>query len=202
MRQVFLGIALTVGGLLSTVSLAGPQYVELPNAVASKQQGKIEVVEIFSYGCGHCFKLEPSLNSWVASLPADVVFKRVPAMFGGQWDVQGQLFLTLEVMEVGPQVNHAVFQAVHDRLKLKTPEEMADFLQTVGVDRGKFLTTYHSFVVSTRVADAKNKTKAYEVSGVPAMVVNGKYRFDLGVGGAKKMFELADQLIDKERLSQ
>jgi thiol:disulfide interchange protein DsbA len=197
--RVLLGLLMLAVSLLSVAAMASLQYVELPHPCAAKPNEKIEVVEVFSYGCGHCFNLEPALTLWEDSLPEDVVFKRVPAMFGGQWDVLGQLFITLEVMGVPSQVHHEVFQAVQKHRRLTTAEEMADFLETVGLNREKFMTTFHSFAVSGKVLSAKNKVKDYKVSGVPAMVVNNKYLFDLSVGGSEKMFKLADELIKKER---
>lgn len=184
---------------MNTIVLATQQYEKLPASVAVKPQNKIEVVELFSYGCGHCFNFEKSLDPWIKNLPTDVDFNRVPAMFGGLWDVQGRMFLTLQVMAVDYSVHHAVFEAVRKRQRLTNAEEMAEFLATVGVDRDSFIATYHSFAVQAKVMDAKKKTKAYEVSGVPTMVVNGKYRLDLGVGSAQLMLQQVEQLVDKER---
>ena len=91
-------------------------------------------------------------------------------------------------------------QLFHDGKKLATPEEMADFLAGEGIDKDKFLSTYNSFAVKGKVEDAKKKAQAYQISGVPTMVVNGKYRFDLGTaGGPAGALSVADQLIAKER---
>ncbi|MCP6318817.1 thiol:disulfide interchange protein, partial [Klebsiella pneumoniae] len=80
--------------------------------------------------------------------PDDVSFRRVPAMFGGVWNVHGQLFVTLEAMGVEQKVHEAIFATIHNgQQKLATPEEMADFLANQGVDREKFLSTYNSFAV-------------------------------------------------------
>jgi thiol:disulfide interchange protein DsbA len=165
--------------------------------------GKIEVVELFWYGCPHCYAFEPTINPWVEKLPGDVNFVRIPAMFGGIWNVHGQLFITLESMGVEHKVHKAVFEAIHGGKKLATPEEMAEFLVTEGIDKDKFLSTYNSFAVKGKVEDAKKKAQAYQITGVPTMVVNGKYRFDLGTaGGPEAALSVADQLIDKERAAK
>lgn len=197
--RLILGVFFIFASLLNFSVIASMNYKELPSSGFVVPSGKIEAVELFSYGCVHCFHLEPSVNKWAASLPDDVVFKRVPAMFGGQWDVLGQLFLTLEAMGVPPQVHQEVFTAVQNRHPLNTPQQMADFLETVGVEREKFIATLHSFTVAGKVMEARNRTKSYKLSGVPAMVVDNKYLFDLGVGGPEEMFDLANKLIDKER---
>ena len=183
---------------------AGKQYVELSSAVPVSKPGKIEVVELFWYGCPHCYHFEPTINPWVAKLPDDVNFVRVPAMFGGVWDLHGQMFIALQTMAVEPKVHAAVFEAIQkDGKKLASPDEMAEFLATQGVDKDAFLKTYNSFGVKGQVANAKRLGMAYQLSGVPAMVVNGKYRFDIGSsGGPEQTLDVADQLIAKERASQ
>ena len=183
---------------------AGKQYVELSSAVPVSKPGKIEVVELFWYGCPHCYHFEPTINPWIAKLPDDVNFVRVPAMFGGVWDLHGQMFITLQTMGVEAKVHSAVFEAIQkDGKKLATPEEMADFLATQGVDKDAFLKTYNSFGVKGQVANAKRLGMAYQISGVPALIVNGKYRFDIGSsGGPEQALDVADQLIAKERASK
>lgn len=161
-------------------------------------------MELFWYGCPHCYHFEPTINPWIAKLPDDVNFVRVPAMFGGVWDLHGQMFITLQTMGVEAKVHSAVFEAIQkDGKKLATPEEMAEFLATQGVDKDAFLKTYNSFGVKGQVANAKRLGMAYQISGVPALIVNGKYRFDIGSsGGPEQALDVADQLIAKERASK
>lgn len=180
---------------------AGKQYVELNSPVPVSQPGKIEVVELFWYGCPHCYQFEPTLNPWIAQLPEDVHFVRIPAMFGGVWNVHGQLFITLESMGVENKVHAAVFDAIHkEGKKLATPEEMADFLATQGIDKAKFLSTFNSFAVKGQMERAKKLAVAYQITGVPVLIVNGKYRFDVhSAGGPDQALDVANQLIAKER---
>lgn len=180
---------------------AGRQYTELSSPVPVSQPGKIEVVELFWYGCPHCYQFEPTLNPWVKKLPGDVNFVRVPAMFGGLWDVHGQLFITLESMGVEKKVHDAVFEAIHkEKRKLATPEEMAEFLAAHGVDKSKFLSTFNSFAVKGQMAKAKKLAMSYQITGVPVLIVNGKYRFDISSsGGETQALDVANFLIQKER---
>ncbi|MDP3847778.1 MAG: thiol:disulfide interchange protein DsbA/DsbL [Pseudomonas sp.] len=183
---------------------AGKQYVELNTAVPVSKPGKIEVVELFWYGCPHCYSFEPTINPWAEKLPADVNFVRIPAMFGGVWDIHGQAFITLETMQVEHKVHKAVFEAIQkEGKKLANPEAFADFVATQGVDREAFLNTYNSFGVKGQVANAKRLAMAYQITGVPSMIVNGKYRFDIGSsGGPEQTLQVADQLIAKERAAK
>ncbi|KES23305.1 MULTISPECIES: thiol:disulfide interchange protein DsbA [unclassified Pseudomonas] len=206
MRNLIFTAVLAFAGLFGLSAQAaefesGKQYTELSTPVPVSQPGKIEVVELFWYGCPHCYAFEPIINPWIGKLPADVHFVRIPAMFGGIWNVHGQLFLTLEAMGVEHKVHTAVFEAIHkEGKKLATPEEMADFLAPLGVDKDKFLSTFDSFAIKGQIEKDKKLAMAYQISGVPTMVVNGKYRFDIGsAGGPEKALELADFLIAKER---
>ena len=211
MRNLILSAALVSASLFGMSAqaadvplIAGKAYVELSNPVPVAEPGKIEVVELFWYGCPHCYSFEPVINPWAEKLPADVHFVRIPAMFGGPWDAHGQMFLTLEAMGVENKVHSAVFNAIQkDRKPLTKPEEMAEFLATQGVDKDKFLATFDSFAIKGQIVKAKELAKKYEVSGVPTMIVDGKYRFDLGTAGSpEQALNVADQLIAKERAAK
>lgn len=209
MRKLLSGVVLAAAFLAGVPAQAqefeaGRHYVELSKPVLTATPEKIEVVELFWYGCSHCYHFEPTLNAWVAKLPEDVAFRRVPAMFGGLWNIHGQLYLTLEAMGVESKVRDGIFDAIHQqKLKLDTPEAMADFLAGQGVDRDAFLKTYDSFAVKGNLEKAKRLGMAYQITGVPVLVVNGKYRFDLGsAGGPEGALQVADYLIEKERAAR
>ncbi|WP_421535020.1 thiol:disulfide interchange protein DsbA/DsbL [Pseudomonas marginalis] len=199
MRHCFLTVALLFCHLTLPLVQAAEPYVELPRSAWLAPGEKVEVAALFSYGCRYCRELEPRLNSWVEQLPSDVHFTRIPAMAGGIWNIYGQLYLTLETLQVKPAVHAAVFEAIGNRQALATPHEMALFLVGHGVDKTVFLDTYQSFAVKVKVKEAIRKTSAFEVSNVPALVVNGKYRFDQSAGGAQGMLALAEELIARER---
>jgi len=213
MRNLILSAALVTASLFGMTAQAaddnvpleaGKTYVELTNPVPVSVPGKIEVVELFWYGCPHCYAFEPVINPWVEKLPEDVNFKRIPAMFGGPWDAHGQLFLTLEAMGVEHKVHNAVFDAIQKQGKrLTKPDEMADFVATQGVDKDKFLATFNSFAIQGQIKQAKELAQKYGVQGVPTLIVDGKYRFDIGsAGGEKEALNVADQLIAKERAAK
>jgi len=209
MRKLVLSAVLVTASLFGLPAhaaefQAGKEYVELKNPVPVAEPAKIEVVELFWYGCPHCYQFEPIINPWVEQLPDDVDFKRIPAMFGGVWNVHGQMFLALESMNVDQSVHDAVFHAYHrDGKKLDTPEKMAEFLAEQGVDHEAFIKAYNSFGVKSRAEQAKKLAMAYQITGVPVMIVNGKYRFDIGsAGGPQRALEVADFLIEKERAAR
>ena len=209
MRNLILSAVLASASLFGMTAQAediqaGKQYVELSSPVPISKPGKIEVVELFWYGCPHCYQFEPTLNAWTEKLPEDVNFVRIPAMFGGVWNVHGQLFITLESMGVEHAVHKAVFDAIHkEGKKLSTPDEMAEFLAGQGVDKAAFIKAYNSFGVKRQMEKAKKLAMAYQISGVPPLIVNGKYRFDIGSsGGLEQATQVADFLIAKERAAK
>jgi len=204
MRKLFTAFIATLGLLLGGAVMAdepAAQYSELATPVPTADPSKIEVVELFWYGCGHCYQFEPYINEWAKSLPDDVNLVRLPALFGRLWDVHGQLFFALEALKAPHEVHVAIFNAIHQEGKmLATPKEMADFLAPLGIDKEAFLKAYNSFGVKTQMEKAKKQLLAYQVTGVPTLIVGGKYVFGVGqAGGAQQALQLADKLIEQER---
>ncbi len=209
MRNLVMSALLVGASLLGSTVFAqelveGRNFVTLSSPVLTAQPEKIEVVELFWYGCPHCYQLEPTINPWSAALPEDVNFVRIPAMFGGIWNVHGQLFFTLEAMKAEEKVHNSIFDALHNsNRKLSTADDIATFVAEQGVDKELFVKTWNSFSVKSQMEKAKKLALAYQISGVPAIVVNGKYRFDIGMaGGLQETVDVADALIEKERQSK
>ncbi|TDQ38119.1 thiol:disulfide interchange protein DsbA/DsbL [Thiopseudomonas denitrificans] len=206
MRKLLLTALLSLGGLALNTAMAnnlvaGQHYAVLANPVTTSQADKIEVVELFWYGCPHCYQLEPTISSWKKELPEDVNFVKIPAMFGGIWNLHGQLYYSLQALKVDDSVHDAVFEALHERnRRLASLPEITAFVGGLGIDKDAFEKAWNSFGVKSQLEKAKKLAIAYQVSGVPALVVNGKYRFDIGMaGGLRETAQVADLLIEKER---
>jgi len=211
MRNLILSAALVTASLFGMTAQAadvpleaGKTYVELANPVPVSVSGQDRSGGAVLVRLPALLRLRANHQPMVEKLPKDVNFKRIPAMFGGPWDAHGQLFLTLEAMGVEHKVHNAVFEAIQKQGKrLTKPEDMADFVATQGVDKDKFLATFNSFAIKGQIEAAKKLAVAYGVQGVPTMIVNGKYRFDLGTtGGPEATLNVADQLIAKERAAK
>lgn len=203
---------LTIGlvWLLGSLSLAqaqsnqyqaGVHYVELPAAAPTLNPDRIEVAELFWYGCGHCFTFEPLISEWKQTLPEDAYFRPVPAFFGGAWDTHGQLFYTLESMDQLDETHTAIFQAMHNQgERLANVDAMVRLLKQYGVDEDEFRKTWASPGVKLKISQAKRLAKAYRASGVPTVIVNGKYRIEGSMAGSfENMLKIADYLVDQER---
>jgi thiol:disulfide interchange protein DsbA len=145
-------------------------------APVSAPAGKIEVVEFFSYGCPHCFALEPTLEAWTKRLPADVVFKRVPVGFNALYENYQKIFFALEAMGQVEHMHRKVFNAIHQqRQRLDKEADIAAFMTANGVDGAKFIELYKSFGVQTKARQAQLLANAYKIEGVPAMGVQGRF---------------------------
>lgn len=204
MSAVLVGASLIGSTVFAQELVEGRNYATLSSPVPTAQPEKIEVVEMFWYGCPHCYQLEATINPWSKQLADDVNFVRVPAMFGGIWNLHGQLFYTLETLQAEDKVHDSIFSALHNSgRKLSSLDEIANFVAEQGIDKDLFIKTWNSFSVRSQMEKAKKLALAYQISGVPAVVVNGKYRFDIGMaGGLQETVEVADALIQKERQSE
>ena len=183
---------------------AGTDYIQLATPVATQNPDKIEVQEIFWYGCPHCYQFEPKINAWVKNKPANVAFVRTPAPLNPNWMVHTKTYYALEAMGKGEQYHSDIFSALHvEKLKLYTPEAVADFLVKKGLDRAKFLETFGSFAVEMRASKAAQIGKQYRVTGVPALTVNGKYLVNTNLpGGFDEALAVVNYLVEKEKLGK
>ncbi len=182
----------------------GTHYVELTIPIRVRDSGKIEVTEYFSYGCPHCYRFDPLISAWVKNLPADVVFNRTPAIWNQDYRVYAQTYYTAETLKVTEKVHSALFEAIQEQHKrLNDPKDMAMFFSEFGVDPIDFAKIYQSFGVRASMQQAEARGRAYRSSGVPALIVNGKYRVEGSMAGSNaEMLKVVDFLINKERAAR
>ena len=181
----------------------GTNFVKLSQrAPVSAPEGKVEVVEFFWYGCSHCAHFEPYLAAWVAKLPADVAFRRVPVAFReNPFGIHQKLYYALEGMGLIPSVHAKVFHAIQDQhLKLDTPESITDFVVKQGVDKDKFTAMFNSFSMQNKTKSARSLAEAYKIDGVPTIGVQGAYFTSISLNGTpEKTLATTDFLIARAR---
>lgn len=190
----------------------GQPYREVNPALPRTVPGKIEVIEFFWYGCGHCFDFEPRVQKWKKTLANDVLFKQVPVGWESRrvnFAGHQKLFYTLELMEVLDTAHQKVFDAMHiQKLKLADDAQIFDFAESIGLDREKFANTYKSFSVATKVAQAAKLTKDFKIDGVPSLAIDGKFVTSETMAGATdkngkvdedQVFRVAELLIMRQR---
>lgn len=177
----------------------GRDFREL-NPPLAPDRAKVEVIEFFWYGCPHCFNLEPVVVPWARNLPGDVNFRRVPAVFpDGKWTPGARLYYTLEAMSLLERLHGEVFNAIHlERKRLGDEKQLSEWVSTKGADPKEFLATWNSFGVQSRVRQAQELTRRAGLSGVPAMVVDGRYHA-ISPEHLPDLLALVDRLIERAR---
>lgn len=198
--------ALTLGASSSWAQGAAPKegkdYIKLGKpASVSAAAGKVEVVEFFWYSCPHCNAFEPQFEAWAKSQPADVVVRRVPVAFNASFVPQQKLYFALEGMNLLPQLHAKVFRAIHiERNGLKTDDAILDWVGKQGVDAAKFKEVYNSFTVANQARKAAQLQNEYDVEGVPAMGVAGRYYTDgTKAGNMENVLRVVNALVASSR---
>lgn len=182
---------------------AGVDYSELRPPQPVETAGKVEVLEFFWYGCPHCYSLEPQLEKWIAVLPKDVAFRRVPAVFNDTWARDAGIFYAFEALGVLERVHRPFFDAIHkERLNIGDPAVRDAWLQKQGVDAKRFEDAFRSFGVQTKVRRARQLSIAYRIDGTPALAVQGRYTISAEQARTQSnMLVIADYLIGVARKS-
>lgn len=204
MIQLASALLLTMTASLSAQAAEyqeGVHYVALDKPVPVSEPGKIEVAELFWYGCGHCFEFEPYIEPWSKTLPEDVRFERVPATFSKQWQTHATAFYAAEALGIGEELHSDFFNRIHrDGQRLLSNDSLAEFFAEYGVTEEQAHKALKSFGVKSKVNQAGARIRGYQALGVPSMVINGKYRIDTSMAGSwTNLLEIAEFLIEKER---
>jgi thiol:disulfide interchange protein DsbA len=180
----------------------GIDYEILPTPQPTYGEGKIEVAEVFSYACIHCAQFQPTVDIWLKKLPKDVRYEYVPAVFQKVWENFARAYFAAKALGVQERTHDAIFRAVHieHTVKEPSPEGIADWYATQGVDRTKFLDTMNSFGVTAMVNRAKQFALRTGIDGTPTLIIAGKYKVNVNAErGFDGMLATADYLIARER---
>jgi thiol:disulfide interchange protein DsbA len=180
----------------------GKNYKKIvPAQPTNVAPGKVEVVEVFWYGCGHCFALDPAVESWrTKSKPSYVEFVRVPAMWNEGTRMHARVFYTAEVLGKLDELHSLIFREIHvNGDPLNTVDKIQAFFQQHGVSKEAFTKAFSSFAVESKLQRADFLNKRYRIQSVPAVIVNGKYSTDVSTaGGESQLFALIDELSAHE----
>lgn len=180
--------------------VAGKDYIVLDNPEVI-EGNKIIVREFFWYGCPHCYKLDPFMQQWAKTKPADVAFLQTPAAMNPIWEQNARDFYAAQLMGYQTQTHQGMFDTVQNALQNKdqsmfTQAGIGQWYAAQGLDINKFNELYNSFAVNTKIARSKEAAVRYGLSGVPAVVIDGKYVVQ---GEDGKVPQVVDYLIKKAR---
>ena len=186
---------------LSTLSQAESLgYETLTPAQPTQNPDKIEVIEFFWYGCPHCYSLEPAMEKWLKTKPANVEFIRQPAVFSSLWGKHAKAYFVAEALGVVDKVHADFFDAIQNKKqKLTSEDQLAKFFVAHGVDETEFHNAYNSFLVDAKLRQAKAMGPRYGITGVPAIIINGKYKTTGPLAKSQEnMIEVMNRLIQQE----
>ena len=174
-----------------------PLLVEQPVRTGDQ----IEVLEIFWYGCPHCYALEPYLKKWLKNKPEFVEFVQLPAVLNRSWAFDARVFYTFVALGLIDELHEAYFDAIHkDRRRMKKVEQVASWAQEQGVDPQLILDTFNSFGVDSMLANATQMSGRYEADGVPTIIIDGKYRTTVSLaGGHNEIIDLINYLAQRAK---
>jgi thiol:disulfide interchange protein DsbA len=182
-------------------AVAGHDYTVLDVPQRQEINGKIEVIEFFSWGCPHCYEFYPLLARWTSTLPKDATFKRIPVGLGHpEWDNLARAYYALQTTGDVARLDSQIFEAIHkDHVSLFDEQSITAWVRKHGVNVAKFTEAYHSFGVDTNVGRAEDAAVGYRVAGIPTIAVAGKYT---ATGDHKTMLAVSDELIVKARAEE
>ena len=163
-------------------------------------EGKVEVVEVFWYGCPHCYDFEPYIKNWMKKMPENVEFRRVPGIFRESWIPHARAYFTALELGVLEQIHGPLFDAMHKEKKpMNNQSALRSFFVEHGVDGKQFDEVYESDSVNDKVKESFKAGRKYQIRGVPSIVVNGKYLVGTDTaGGQENMLKVVNELVDKE----
>jgi protein dithiol oxidoreductase (disulfide-forming) len=163
--------------------------------------GVIEVVEFFWYGCPYCDQLQPHFRAWLQRQPADIVVRRVPAVFRPTWVPHARLYYALEALGALERLHQQVYDSYHaERARLDSTEAIADWAASHGIERERWLAVYGSQDIDRRVEAAREQLQRYTVSGTPTLVVDGQFLTSSGMTpGVAAMIPVLDGLVAQAR---
>ncbi|WP_251976033.1 thiol:disulfide interchange protein DsbA/DsbL [Salinicola avicenniae] len=200
-------VALLAGITFSSAVMAadiveGEDYQVIDNPMKSQAPAdQIEVTEVFWYGCPHCYALEEPLNEWVDQLPDDVTFDRMAAPLGQIWEQHAKAFYAAEELDIESDLRQDFFDAIHQQgQRLTDEDDIAAFFSQYGVTEDEAHKALESFGVKSQIQQASAKMRAYQLMGVPDLIVDNRYVVTPdSAGSLDNMPRIASALIDKVR---
>jgi len=200
LTQTFLLVTLFTFSALLNAETSGTGYDTLTPPQPTQHPDKVEVIEFFWYGCPHCYSFEPELAAWLKTAPKNVEFIRQPAVFNETWGRHAKAYFVAEALGIVDKVNADLFDAIQNKKeKIETEEQLGHFFAQHGVDQAQFKDAFNSFAVDAKTRQAPAIAARYGITGVPAIIINGKYITNGPLAGShKNMLEVMNTLIKQE----
>jgi protein dithiol oxidoreductase (disulfide-forming) len=206
MKNMLLSLMLWTGFTANTVwadPQMGEQFDQVAQQISTDQPAKIEVMELFWYGCPHCYHMEQPLQAWVKKQPADVYFKRMPALPNASWAPMAKAYFAMQELGVLEKLHSQLFDAIHKAKSLNPADEAAaiDWVtKQGGLDKIKVEKAFKSFATNMQMNKAMQVFRSSGATGVPALIIDGKYITGSSMaGGNEAALQTADFIIQNVR---
>jgi thiol:disulfide interchange protein DsbA len=172
-----------------------------PAQPTSTDNGKIEVAEVFMFGCPGCFGFEPHVLRWLGNKADYVNFVRIPAPWNPAAVLHARAYYTAEALGKAAEIEGPFFNEIHvNRNFLDSEAKLAAFFRQHGVDEATFTSTFNSFAVNTKIKRGEELIRRYRVQSTPSVVVNGKYlTTGTQAGSYEAWFAIIDELAAREQ---
>ena len=210
-RRRLLAAAPVAAAVAAGLSLAGASpafaqaqgYELIEPAQNTAAADQVEVLEYFWLGCPHCYAFEPYIEDWKADMPSGVALVREAPPLNPSWEQHSRAFYAARALGKEDEFVAAAFEAIHkDGKRLRKPDEIAEVAAEVGLDADKFIKTMTSFTVETALRRSVKLARGAGLTGVPTVVINGKYRTGAGLaGGNAGMIDVIDRMVAIEKQS-
>ena len=180
----------------------GVHFELLKNPSAVRNSTKVEVVEVFWFGCTHCYALESYLTQWKRDMPADIDFWKSHATWNEILKIHARMFYTARALGIDKQLVPAAFNTIQtEGRSLTGNSELEYYFEGFGVEREKYKSVSSSFGVKNALKQADQRMKQWNITGVPTLIVNGKYKVSASRSvGTDRLLDVVDFLIEKERI--
>jgi thiol:disulfide interchange protein DsbA len=212
--------------VLAGVSTPGPRAAQTftqgqdyfllsPVQSTSVPAGKVEVMEVFSYGCPACNNFQPAMEKLKKALPANAQLVLLPAAFQSaeDWPMFQRAYFAAQILGIAERTHQGIFDAVWKSGELATTDpgthrlmnpqpSLEDaarvYARLAGVKPETFVATARSFSVDMKMKAADAQIVAMAVPGTPTIIVNGKYRVNMDSLGSDGLVEVVKFLVNKE----
>ena len=195
-------VAITSFSVVGFSADGSQKYVQISNQKQTESD-KIIIYEFFWYGCPHCYNIEPTIDQIEADLKKDTILIKVPVALRNTWEIHAKAYYALQQMKLDDDLHEKIFAEIHvNANRLDTEEKLVNFLNYEGHDAQKFSKILNSFGTEIRVKKASRLANQYQITSVPTLIINGKYRTSGSyVSSYEELYDVVQLLVDKERLN-
>tara|TARA_Y100000748_G_scaffold101481_1_gene84545 strand:+ start:387 stop:1001 length:615 start_codon:yes stop_codon:yes gene_type:complete len=195
-------VAITSFSTVSFSAEGSQKYIQISNQKQTESD-KIIIYEFFWYGCPHCYNIEPTIDQIEADLKKDTILIKVPVALRNTWEIHAKAYYALQQMKLDDDLHEKIFAEIHvNANRLDTEEKLVNFLNQEGYDAEKFSKILNSFGTEIRVKKASRLANQYQITSVPTLIINGKYRTSGSyVSSYEELYDVVQLLVDKERLN-